>query len=91
MKKISVNDSFQQGYEYSLVELEGQNFHPEFKPELTPSEMLELGVFGGKYLNDCQNEFPKSWFRNAKLSNSLRIKRPAKFKRQGAGSGSSSI
>ena len=48
MKKISVNDSFQQGYEYSLVELEGQNFHPEFKPELTPSEMLELGVFGGK-------------------------------------------
>ncbi len=70
MKKIIVNDSFQQGYEYYLVELEGQNFDPEFKPELTPSEMLELGVFGGKYLNDCKKEFPKSWFRNAKLSNS---------------------
>ena len=70
MKKIIVNDSFQQGYEYYLVELEGQNFDPEFKPELTPSEMLELGVFGGKYLNDCKKEFPKSWFRNAKLSGS---------------------
>ena len=70
MKKIIVNDSFQQGYEYYLVELEGQNFDPEFKPELTPSEMLELGVFGGKYLNDCKKEFPKSWFQNAKLSNS---------------------
>ena len=70
MKKINVNDSFQHGYEYYLMELEGQNFDPEFNPELTPSEMLELGVFGGKYLNDCKKEFPKSWFRNAKLSNS---------------------
>jgi hypothetical protein len=70
MKKIIVNDSFQQGYVYSLVELEGRNFDPEFKPELTPSEMLKLGVFGGKYLNDCKKEFPKSWFQNAKLSNS---------------------
>ena len=70
MKKITVNDSFQQGYEYYLVELEGQNFDSEFNPELTPSDMLELGVFGGKYLNDCQNEFPKKWFLNAKLSKS---------------------
>ena len=70
MKKIIVNDSFQQGYEYYLLELEGRNFDPEFKPELTPAEMLELGVFGGKYLNDCKKEFPKHWFQNAKLSNS---------------------
>lgn len=70
MKKIIVNDSFQQGYEYYLLELEGRNFDPEFKPELTPAEMLELGVFGGKYLNDCKKEFPKQWFQNAKLSNS---------------------
>ena len=70
MKKITVNDSFQQGYEYYLVEMEGQNFDSEFNPELTPSDMLELGVFGGKYLNDCQNEFPKTWFLNAKLANS---------------------
>ena len=70
MRKIIVNDSFQKDYEYYLVESEGENFDREFKPELTPSQMLELGVFGGKYLNDCKKEFPKSWFRNAKLSKS---------------------
>lgn len=58
----------QQGYEYWLTEPEGQNFDPEFKPELTPREMLELGVFGGKYLNDCREEFPAEWFTNARLS-----------------------
>ena len=68
MKLIEVNDSMQQGYSYELVEPEGSNFNPDFKPELTPAEMLEIGVFGGKYLTDCQREFPKSWFTNAKLS-----------------------
>ncbi|MDO9026925.1 MAG: hypothetical protein Q7U87_03490 [bacterium] len=67
MKKIVIiNDKMQQGY-YHLVEPEGKNFHPGFKPELTPAQMLELGVFGGKYMTDCKKEFPKSWFRKAKL------------------------
>ncbi len=66
-KKIIINDKMQTGF-YYLTEKEGQNFDPEFKPELSPKEMLELGVFGGKYLTDCQDEFPKSWFENAKLS-----------------------
>lgn len=66
--KIIVNDQMQRGYEYYLTEPEGKNFDPEFKPELTPSQMLELGVFGGVYMRDCVHEFPKSWFVHAKLS-----------------------
>jgi hypothetical protein len=67
MKKISVNDLMQKGYVYYLTEPEGKNFAAGFEPELTPSEMLELGVFGGKYMTDCRKEFPAAWFRNAKL------------------------
>jgi len=67
-KRISVDDLMQKGYSYFLTEPAGRNFHPDFKPELTPKQMLELGVFGGKYMTDCQDEFPRSWFKNAKLS-----------------------
>lgn len=66
-KKILVNDLMQKNYEYELSEDMGKNFDPEFKPELTPKQMLELGVFGGKYMTDCKKEFPKDWFENAKL------------------------
>ncbi len=66
-KKIVVNDLMQKGYTYYLTEPEGKNFDPEFKPELTPQQLLELGVFGGKYMTDCQEEFPKTWFKKAKL------------------------
>ncbi len=67
-KKIVVNDRMQQGYEYELAEPIGENFHPKFQPELTPLQMLRMGVFGGKYMTDCQDEFPDSWFKEAKLS-----------------------
>lgn len=66
-KQITVNDLMQKDYSYELVEPIGKNFDPEFKPELTPKEMLELGVFGDRYMRDCINEFPKDWFINAKL------------------------
>lgn len=66
--KIIVHDKMQQGYEYFLSEPEGKNFHPDFKPDLTPKEMLALGVFGGKYMTDCRLEFPRDWFDAAKLS-----------------------
>lgn len=67
-KRISVNDRMQKGYVYFLSEPEGKNFHPDFNPELTPKQMLELGVFGGKYMTDCRKEFPAIWFVKAKLS-----------------------
>ena len=67
IKKIFVNDKMQKGYSYELTEPVGKNMDPRFKPELTPKEMLELGVFGGRYMTDCQAEFPDSWFKKAKL------------------------
>ncbi len=68
MKVIVVSDLMQQDYQYHLSEPEGKNFAEGFEPHLTPKQMLELGVFGGKYLTDCQNEFPTEWFTHAKLS-----------------------
>jgi hypothetical protein len=68
MKKVIVNDRMQTGYVYELTEPQGKNFDPEFKPQLTPKEMLELGVFGGKYMTDCKEEFPAEWFAHAKLA-----------------------
>ena len=65
--KIVVKDLMQHNYQYLLTEPIGENFHPEFKPDLTPKQMLEMGVFGGKYMTDCNDEFPSDWFVNAKL------------------------
>ena len=65
--RVVVNDLMQRGYVYYCTEPVGQNFDPLFRPQLTPAEMLELGVFGGKYMTDCVDEFPATWFKNAKL------------------------
>jgi len=67
-KQVIVNDRMQKGYRYTLTRPIGRDFDREFKPELTPKQMLELGVFGGKYITDCRQEFPRSWFAKAKLS-----------------------
>lgn len=66
-KKIRVRDRMQQGYQYVCTEPEGKHFDPRFKPELTPKQMLALGVFGGVYMRDCTKEFPKEWFTKAKF------------------------
>jgi len=68
MEEVVVNDKMQSGYSYKLVEPMGKNFRSDFNPDLTPKEMLSLGVFGGKYMTDCKEEFPDDWFENAKLS-----------------------
>lgn len=65
---IIVNDHMQQAYRYTRTQAFGQGFDPAFQPELTPPQMLELGVFCGKYMTDCQAEFPAHWFERAKLS-----------------------
>lgn len=66
-KIIAVNDKMQKNYRYVLSEPAGKKFHPEFKPDLTPRKMLELGVFGGRYMRDCKKEFPADWFKKAKF------------------------
>ena len=66
-RRIVVNDLMQRGYVYYLTELEGGNFHPDFRPQLTPKELLALGIFGGRYMTDCTREFPADWFEDAKL------------------------
>ena len=58
----------QRGYRYECVAPVGKKFDPEFRPDLTPAEMLRLGIFCGKYMTDCRDEFPAAWFKRAKLS-----------------------
>lgn len=65
--EIRVDDLMQSGYAYLLTEPEGKNFHVGFRPELSPKDLLALGVFGGKYMTDCGSEFPDDWFEKAKL------------------------
>jgi len=65
---IKVKDPLQPGYSYELTAPTGKNFAPEFKPQLTPKEMLELGVFDGNYFDGYHDEYPKEWFEKARLS-----------------------
>ena len=68
IRTVVVNDKMQQAYSYELLHLPGCNFDPEFQPQLTPRQMLAMGVFGGKYMTDCRDEFPAEWFKTAKLN-----------------------
>ena len=69
-KRVIVNDKFQKNYIYFLTEPIGRNFDKDFHPDLSPKEMLALGVFGGVYMRDSIKEFPKSWFTKAKFQKS---------------------
>jgi len=73
MKKQIVveKDLMQIGYVYFLTEQVAKNFHSEFRPQLSPKEMLKLGVFGGKYMSDCTEEFPVDWFEKARLCSEI--------------------
>jgi hypothetical protein len=65
---ITVSDKMQRRYRYQLTAPAGRNFPNGFVPELTPAEMLNLGIFGGRYMTDCGDEFPARWFAQAKLA-----------------------
>lgn len=71
---IRVNDKMQTNYTYELSELPGKNL--KFKPHFTPKQMLEHGVFEGKYLNDCILEFPREWYERALKLGKLSPERP---------------
>ena len=66
--RVEVNDKMQKRYLYLRTKPIGRAFRRGFTPELTPKQMLALGVFGGKYMTDCRKEFPANWFARAKLS-----------------------
>ena len=65
---VIVNDKMQQSYRYELSAPAGRDFDSQFRPDLTPKQMLELGVFCGKYLTDCRDEYPASWFARQALA-----------------------
>lgn len=71
-RAVTVTDKMQKSYRYMLTAGVGCDFASDFKPQLTPAQMLKLGVFCGKYLTDCRREFPKSWFAKAKLARGRR-------------------
>jgi hypothetical protein len=71
-RTVIVNDRMQKDYRYRLTARTGRDFDPEFTPDLTPQQMLRLGVFCGKYMTDARGEFPQSWFRRAKLAKGKR-------------------
>jgi hypothetical protein len=71
-RTVTVNDKMQKGYRYELTAPVGRAFDPDFEPQLTPKEMLRLGIFCGKYMTDCRREFPNTWFAGARLATGKR-------------------
>ena len=52
-----------------------EDFYKLFKPQLSPQKMLEMGVFGGSYFGKKIKEYPKSWFKNAKISKAFDVEK----------------
>jgi hypothetical protein len=74
---IVANNKMDKGqYSYKLTAAMGDVYTSDFNPEYSPRQMLEMGVFEGKYINDCIMEFPKEWFIDALKSDRLSPERP---------------
>jgi len=65
---VVVDDRMQSSYSYVIDAPAGRDFAPGFTPHFTPKEMLEMGVFEGKYCNDCRPELPADWFEGARIA-----------------------
>lgn len=65
---ILVQESYQAHYQYRLDEPTGSHFQDEFNPDLTPKEMLSLGIFGGYYTPFPMREFPPDWYQGVNFS-----------------------
>jgi hypothetical protein len=65
---VAVNDRMQRNYQYQIVARTGEDFLLGFRPQFSPNEMLAMGVFEGKYCNDCTDELPAEWFTKARIS-----------------------
>lgn len=76
LKVTPLNKMDKGDYTYTLKAPYGDVYADDFQPYFTPEEMLTLGVFEGKYINDCVSEFPKEWFEKALKANSLSPEHP---------------
>lgn len=66
---VIVNDGMQRNYRYMIAARIGEDFMSGFEPQFSPQEMLAMGIFEGKYCNDCRDEYPAEWFTEARISN----------------------
>ena len=67
-RTVLVDEPYQQGYRYECQQAPGRGFDPGFSPDLTPRQLLVLGVFGGNYFSRPPHEFPARWFSGVRLS-----------------------
>jgi hypothetical protein len=70
-KRLRVADQRQARYSYALAAAPGADFPPEFRPALTPGEVLARGAFGGDLVCDCVLELPREWLADAILAGRL--------------------
>ena len=65
---VKYRNAMASGEYYRTMPAGDMSDFPEFQPFYTPKQMLEMGVFEGKYLNSCTDEYPSDWFATAVLS-----------------------
>lgn len=79
MQAVIVDEDYQTGYTYTLEEAQGKHFNSEFKPDLNPKQMLQLGIFGGDYFQSVPSEFPEDWFKDVEFSKTGRAQKELNF------------